>query len=162
MAIHSAKVTHFGVRGDDVILSSGQVINNFHKENACFGAVCPVHMPTDHSMREWPLAFNGRHMVRIMPGVEVTDLHGTFLPGVDQSDKPRLVVVDPDDYYFNAEGTAIIRNSGICMKCGEHIHSTHVHDLASCDCESSFTDGGLNYIRQNESVQNTSIVYTKS
>lgn len=161
MAIHSAKLTHSGVRGDDVILSSGQTINNFHKDTNCFGDVCPVHSPSDHTMREWPLAFNGRHMVRIVPGVEVTELHGTFLPGVDQSEKPRLIVIDPDDFVFNVEGKAIIRNSGICKLCGDHIYSSYRHDFTSCQCGASFTDGGHNYIRQSADVENTSIIYTK-
>lgn len=160
MTIHSAKLIHSGVRGDDVILSSGQTINNFHKGTNCFGDVCPVHSPSDHTMREWPLAFNGRHMVRIMPGVTVTELHGTVVAGT-HSDKPVLVVIDPDDFIYNVEGTAIIRNSGICKKCGDHFFSSYRHDYASCKCGKSFTDGGFDYIRQSADVENTSIVYTK-
>lgn len=162
MAIHSAKLIHSGVRGDDVILSSGQTINNFHKDNNCFGDFCPVHNPSDHTMREWPLAFNGRHMVRIMPGIVVTDVIGTFLPGVDQAGKPLLVVIDPDDFVFNVEEKAIVRNSGICRKCGDHIYSNYRHDFVSCECGASFTDGGFDYIRQSADLENTSIIYMKA
>lgn len=161
MAIHSAKVTQSGINGDNLILSSGQTINNFHKGEDCFGEFCSVHNPSDHTVKDWLLAFNGKHMVRIMPGIEVSEIHGIMLTGTEDSDKARLVVIDPDDYEFNKSDSAILRNSGICRQCGESIYSTHVHDYASCKCGSSFTDGGHDYIRQGGDIQNTSIVYTK-
>lgn len=43
----------------------------------------------------------------------------------------------------------ILRNSGICKQCKDHLVSRHRHDFVSCSCGKSFVDGGLEYLRRN-------------
>ena len=42
---------------------------------------------------------------------------------------------------------AIKRNAIRCKKCGDIIESKNVHDFKMCSCQSSFVDGGHQYIR---------------
>lgn len=41
----------------------------------------------------------------------------------------------------------IKRNAIRCKKCGDIIESKSVHDFQMCSCQSSFVDGGHEYIR---------------
>jgi hypothetical protein len=42
----------------------------------------------------------------------------------------------------------LIRNSAVCVRCGDSIESKHPHDWVSCSCGSIFVDGGLEYMRR--------------
>jgi len=42
----------------------------------------------------------------------------------------------------------ITRNAVKCLKCGDIIESTHVHDFKACSCGAVFVDGGLEYLRR--------------
>lgn len=160
MAIHSAKLLSTGKHRPDIELSSGQIVLNFHPEGECFGKFCPVHKPSAHSMGDWPLAFTGSHMVRIVPGVRVNELHGLVIE--DYSSEPVAVVIDPDDYAFASAGKAILRNSGICPDCGDHIVSSHRHDYRECSCGKSMVDGGPAYIRRTLDLIDTSLVFLRA
>lgn len=157
MAIHSATVISSGKERPDLKLSSGQRVLNFHPEGSCFGEFCSVHKPSEHSMRDWPLAFTGAHMVRIVPGLRVSEGQGFLVP--DYSDEPVPVVIDPDDYEFLRSGQAIIRNSGVCPHCGEQISSHHRHDYRECSCGKSMVDGGTSYLRRTVDLIDSSIVF---
>lgn len=120
--------------------NSGQVLANTHPSDACLGEFCPLHNPSDHELRGENLSFNGKHMVR-----EVNS----------------ELFIDPDDYYFNKYGSAILRNSAKCALCGDQIVSSHRHDFVSCECGEIFVDGGLDYLRRGannlENIIETSI-----
>lgn len=160
MAIHSATVLNPGSERPNIRLSSGQTVLNFHGDGDCLGDFCPVHKPSEHSLRDLPLAFTGNHMVRIVSRSEISDPHGIYIP--DYADHSVLVAIDPDDYIFRAHGKAIIRNSGSCPHCGDHIVSYHGHDYRSCSCGKSAVDGGTNYLRRSGDVIETSIVFYTS
>jgi len=42
----------------------------------------------------------------------------------------------------------LTRNAVRCRKCNTIAESKHVHDFVWCQCKSTFTDGGLDYIRR--------------
>jgi hypothetical protein len=42
----------------------------------------------------------------------------------------------------------LISNKVKCLKCGDIIESSSVHDLKSCSCGNVFVDGGLDYRRR--------------
>ena len=67
-----------------LMLSSGQLLTNVHSDEECLGAFCPIHNPSQHTLREYPLSFSGTHFYRILP---------------DNS-----LRVDPDDYLLNKNG----------------------------------------------------------
>ena len=157
MALHSAKIYGVPKQRPDVTLSSGQLVLNFHGEGQCFGDVCPVHKPTEHSMREWPLAFTGSHMVRIVPGITVSEAQGISVP--EYSSKPVAVVIDPDDYSFVRSGHAVLRNSGVCPECGDVLQSQSRHDFQECKCGKNFLDGGTDYIRRTVDLIDTSLAF---
>lgn len=123
---NNTKQTEEKTMSNPIILSSGQVITNFHPPGSCLGEHCPVHKPSDHPYKDEPLFFNGVHMVRRI--------------GTD-------VVIDPDDYLFNRDGHAILKNSVKCLECGSTITSTSRHDFQQCHCENVFIDGGYTYLR---------------
>lgn len=110
-----------------VRLNGGLVIKNIHTEDVCASRNCPIHNPSDHEFRGYPLHFNGHNMYRM---VGVTP------------------VIDPDDYYFSIEGKAILRNSLTCVHCGDMVESTYRHDFSTCRCGKVSADGGLDYIRR--------------
>lgn len=116
---------------NDIQLSGGQIVHNFHTKTDCLGVVCPVHNPSDHEYRDFPLFFNGKHMIR-----QISD-----------SDDDKWVV-DPDDYYFNKDGQAILKNSAQCLNCGYILISVFRHDFKECSCKNLFVDGGFDYIRR--------------
>jgi len=157
MAIHSATVLNPESNRPNIRLSSGQTVLNFHAEGDCFGDICPVHSPTEHSLRELPLAFTGNHMVRIIPDVETDEVYGFHFD--EYSASPVPVAIDPDDYLFRASGKAIIRNSGYCAYCEDHVVSYHRHDYKSCACGRSAVDGGTSYLRRSGKIVETSIVF---
>lgn len=43
---------------------------------------------------------------------------------------------------------AIKSNKIQCLKCGDIIESTHVHDFKWCSCERVAVDGGKEYLRR--------------
>lgn len=156
MALHSARIINPKPR-PDVILSSGQQVNNFHGEGTCAGDFCPVHKPSDHPLLEFPLAFTGRHLVRIISEIPPNSLVGI---DIDQLKGPQLVAIDPDDYFLTITGKAILRNSAICGECGEHIVSHYTHDYKTCSCGASSVDGGPMYLKRLGRALDTSIVFT--
>jgi len=157
MALHSAKIYGAPKQRPDVTLSSGQLVLNFHGESQCFGDVCPVHKPTEHSMRDWPLAFVSGSMVRIVPGVTVSEAQGVRIPQF--SERPVPVVIDPDDYGFLRSGSAVLRNSGVCPECGDELQSNSRHDFQECKCGKNFVDGGTDYIRRTVDLIDTSLAF---
>lgn len=124
MALYSAEINEKG----QVVLSGGQIINNIHADNQCLGEHCPLHNPTAHSYRDLPLVFNGVNMVRKV--------------------SKNKFVIDPDDYNFSQNGSAILKNSAKCLKCNETLNSKSRHDFNQCSCGNVFVDGGLSYIRR--------------
>lgn len=130
-----------------ITLSGGTVVHNVHGDGLCAGQRCPLHNPSDHDLRDLPLDFDGVHMIRI-------------------SDKyPLGYTIDPDDYEFNRNGAAILRNSAHCDACGDDIESLSRHDFKQCSCGAVFVDGGHIYIRHGysslDSYKNTSITIVK-
>lgn len=127
-----------------IVLSGGQLFERTHNEDQCLGDTCPLHNPSDHIYREDPLFFNGTHMYRIHNGE---------------------TIVDPDDYLFNKNGSAILKNSAKCLKCNVEIESVFQHDFVSCPCNDVFVDGGFTYIRHGwknkENYENTSVTCHK-
>ena len=113
-----------------VTLSSGRVIYNVHSDDSCFGEHCPLHNPSDHSLRGLPLDFDGTNMVRI------------------STQFPLGFTIDPDDYVFNRDGMVILRNSAHCLSCDTEIVSSFRHDFVSCSCGNVFVDGGKSYLRR--------------
>lgn len=109
-------------------LSSGQIIYSVHRSVTCQGEVCPLHKPSDHSLRIFPLKFD--------------PLMGHFFRDVYGTD-----VLDPDDYILRKYGKAIVRNSAQCLECGSRLVSEYRHDFKSCTCGNVFVDGGGAYIR---------------
>ena len=128
-----------------VLLSGGLVLHGVHESGKCLGSHCPLHNPSNHSLADLPLDFNGVNMVR------VTD------SGVS---------IDPDDYNFNESGSAILRNSAFCEECKVEVESKSRHDFATCKCGNISVDGGHSYIRRAvrdpHSYTNTSIVIEKA
>ena len=110
-------------------LSGGQVIYSFHKSDRCSGDVCPVHKPSDHSLREYDLHYN--FMV------------GSFFRNVDGE-----MTIDPDDYNLNTYGEVIVMNLISCNHCSDVIASTHRHDFRTCSCGKVSVDGGSSYLRR--------------
>lgn len=125
-------------------LSSGTVLRNPHNSEMCAGRHCPIHNPSDHPYRELPLDFNGTNMVRVDPSCEGG------------------VRIDPDDYEFNKENVAILRNSAECLNCSTNVASEHRHDFVSCKCGNVSVDGGHIYLKRSvrnaEGYKDTSIV----
>ena len=50
-------------------------LHNVHTEQLCAGEACPIHNPSDHHMKDWPLTWRGI-MVRACP-------HGRLHPDPD-------------------------------------------------------------------------------
>lgn len=159
MALHSARKIGPGraLNSVDLILSSGQQVNSFHGEGTCAGEFCPVHNPSDHPFLEFPLAFTGHHLVRIISELPVSSILGV---DIDQIEGPQLVTIDPDDFFLNETGKAIIRNSAICGECGEHIVSQTTYDYRTCSCGESSVDGGSIYLKRGGRALDISIVFT--
>lgn len=131
-------------------LSSGQTVFGFHDSDRCLGDHCPVHNPSNHELREFPLRFNFDAFVfeRIIPASE--GVEETFIP-------------DPDDYTLVSNGGKLIyRNSAQCVNCGEELISFSRHDFNTCACGDISVDGGHAYMRRVVNSGNfidTSIVY---
>lgn len=109
-------------------LSSGQTVHAIHKSTQCLGDVCPLHKPSDHVLRVFPLIYEPEsyHFYR--------DVFGTN-------------VLDPDDCHLHRDGKAIVRNAATCLICFDTIKSTFRHDYRRCSCGNVFVDGGLSYLR---------------
>lgn len=140
------------VNAQTIQLTSGQRISNFHKAEQCAPRNCPVHNPSDHGYLDLPLFFTGTYMVR--------------LTGETSDENPTGQIIDPDDYEFNRNGRAILRNSALCHDCGEEIVSTFRHDFVSCSCGKIAVDGGGSYprrvLRDGASFKDTSVIIYKS
>lgn len=132
------------------LLSSGQTVFNFHESSRCLGDHCPVHHPSDHVLREFPLRFNFDAFIfeRIIPASE--NVEETYIP-------------DPDDYTLVSRGGKLIyRNSAKCRNCGDELISFRRHDFKTCSCGDLSVDGGHDYIRRVGSATayiDTSITY---
>lgn len=133
-------------------LSSGQSVFGFHESGRCLGEHCPVHKPSNHALREFPLRFNFDAFVfeRIVP---TEDGNGEdFIP-------------DPDDYTLVSNGGKLIyRNSAKCMECDEELVSFRRYDFKTCSCGNLSVDGGHDYLRRRLASSegnfvDTSIVY---
>lgn len=139
------------VNAQTIQLSSGQRISAFHKASACEPRNCPVHRPSEHEYRDLPLYFTGTHMVR--------------LTGVSTNENPGGQIIDPDDYEYNINGKAILRNSAKCLSCQETIHSVYRHDYQTCPCGNISVDGGESYLKRSvndfSNYQDTSLVIHK-
>lgn len=158
MELHSAKLVEPADSYRPAVqLTSGQIVENFHGGESCLGSVCPVHKPSDHPYRDLPLAFTGGHMVRILPGIVPNPMAGVEVSGIEGI---VAVIIDPDDYGLRSSGSAIIRNSGYCIVCGDHIVSHYTHDYKSCSCGKSAVDGGNSYLRRTGHVLDTSLVFS--
>ena len=46
------------------------------------------------------------------------------------------------------EKRRIIKNQAQCLKCGDLIESTHVHDYRTCNCGNLSVDGGEYYLKR--------------
>lgn len=131
-------------------LSSGQTVFGFHDSGRCLGDHCPVHHPSDHALREFPLRFNFDAFVfeRIIPASE--GVEETFIP-------------DPDDYTLVSNGGKFIyRNSAKCLNCGDELVSFRRHDFKTCSCGRLSVDGGHSYARRlsnDGAFIDTSIIY---
>lgn len=124
-------------------LSSGQTIYSVHKSTQCYGKVCPLHNPSDHPLRDYPLWYDA--------------MIGSFFREINGQK-----VVDPDDYRLNSCGQVIVRNSARCMKCGIEVVSTHRHDFRRCQCGQTAVDGGSSYLRRlGSDFEDTSIIARK-
>lgn len=114
-------------------LSSGQVIHGFHKSTWCLGEHCPVHKPSNHEYRQYPLRFNFAQFVfeRVLP---------------ERNDEEFPFVIDPDDYNLNQNGGKILyRNSVRCNTCGDNIQSQYRTEHTSCFCGRVSVSGGNLY-----------------
>ena len=67
------------------------------------------------------------------------------------------IVIDPDDYFYNLEGEAILLNSAYCPDCRTILISLSRHDFQSCKC-GKFTDGGPYYIRRSAGLESRDVV----
>lgn len=156
MALYSAKVLDPESGLNTIQLSSGQIVSNSHSESQCYGEYCPLHEPTNHALRDLPLAFTGSHMVRLTSTSNKPSMATITISGIPGN---HTVVIDPDDYSFNHYNQAIIRNSGYCMDCGTHLISEDRHDFKECKCGESFVDGGSSYMRRSGRLLDTSLVF---
>jgi hypothetical protein len=131
-------------------LSSGQTVFGFHDSNSCLGEHCPVHKPSNHELRGFPLRFNFDAFIfeRIIPTTEENE--ETFIP-------------DPDDYTLVSNGGRLIyRNSAKCLECDEELVSFSRYDFKTCSCRNLSVDGGHLYLRRvanNGTFIDTSIIY---
>lgn len=46
------------MKGENFMLHNGDMLLNVHSVEECVGA-CPMHKPSDHHMRDWPLDWRG-------------------------------------------------------------------------------------------------------
>lgn len=125
-------------------LSGGQVLSNFHRSDDCWNQRCPVHNPSDHAYRDYPLHFlDNRYMVRLSEGF------------------PHNMMIDPDDPMLALavkEGAdrLILRNSAYCETCDEVAVSTRRYDYHACKGKHVRVDGGYDAIHRvygNEKVE---------
>ena len=80
--------------------SAGGAVVRTHGESECAGAVCVIHNPTDHHMREWPMNYRADRGL-----MERTCPHGVGHP-------------DPDDLAFHvANGRKWQSVHGCCGCC---------------------------------------------
>lgn len=110
---------------EQTTMADGRVLTH-HAQADCSG-VCPLHAPTNHQFRQYPLDWKQDW------GIMVRLVAGQTIP-------------DPDDYHVR-HGGYILVNSFYCEDCEQTITSHHRHDFAECEC-GNFTDGGHDYIRR--------------
>lgn len=130
-------------------LTSGQTIERFHASGECYGDHCPVHNPSDHAFRNFPLGFNMEIFMftRILPD----PVAGVF------------EIPDPDDYNYGKSKTVIMRNSALCDICKTEVESHYRHDFAQCECGAISVDGGHVYLkRSGTDYIDTSVIFTHS
>lgn len=135
---------------EQTTLESGRVLTH-HGPEVCYRDICPLHNPTNHKYRQYPLdwAEDWGVMVRLVDGRRV---------------------VDPDEYKLRTlpkNGTLILENAVKCLLCKERIVSVHRHDFNYCGCGNVAVDGGHDYLRRvfsqgGESWADDSVVITES
>lgn len=105
------------------------VMLTHHDAGTCKGSRCPIHNPSDHALRSFPLDFipEAGCMARIVGETRVPD---------------------PDDYKILNGAKVIWRNSAVCGDCLTEIVSTHRHDYVTCPCGKVSVDGGHSYLRR--------------
>jgi hypothetical protein len=139
------------VNDQTIQLTSGQRLSAVHKASQCAPRNCPLHRPSEHEYRDLPLFFTGTYMVR--------------LTGEINDENPTGQIIDPDDYEYNRNGRAILRNSALCHSCGEEIVSAFRHDFVTCSCGNVAVDGGGSYprrvLRDGASFKDTSVIFYK-
>lgn len=113
-----------------------------HEVGTCKGSRCPIHNPSDHALRSFPLDFfaDVGCMARIVGDI---------------------LVPDPDDYKILNGEEVIWRNSARCNNCEEDVESTFRWDFRSCECGNVAVDGGHDYLRRvfgDKGYEDTSIV----
>ncbi len=98
-----------------------------HGAGQCAGEKCPLHKPSNHEYRDYPMDWNSDWglMVRLVDDEQI---------------------VDPDD--MNNRPGYIKRNSARCLKCGTEVVSRHRHDYVTCPCGNVSCDGGNAYLRR--------------
>lgn len=116
---------------EQTTLDSGTVLTH-HDWQICGGEPCPLHNPTDHEFRQYPMDWDSSWgvMVRRVP-----------IPGGVET------VIDPDEYRLRGP-KYILENSAKCLECGDHIISMSRHDFETCSCGNISVDGGHDYQRR--------------
>lgn len=129
---------------EQTTLAGGRVLNH-HAKGTCRGEVCPLHNPSDHEYRDYPL-----------------DWHDEWRVMIRRTENDQFQI-DPDDFTIRnlkPGQTYILENSGYCRKCQVKLVSTHRHDFVQCPC-GQFVDGGHDYLRRTLDLLDTSCIYTK-
>lgn len=101
-----------------------------HNASVCAGQHCPLHNPSDHEYRQYPLDWDSLTgvMIRLLPSGET--------------------VIDPDEYRLHQKERYLYINRAVCNKCYEAVASVHRHDFKTCSCGNLSVDGGHDYPRR--------------
>lgn len=117
---------------EQTTMPDGQVLTH-HDWSVCGGEPCPLHNPTDHQYRQYPMDWDSAWcvMVRRIP-----------IPGGVET------VIDPDEYRLRQERPYLLENAAKCLECNTRIVSTFRHDFVTCPCGNVSVDGGHDYARR--------------
>lgn len=115
---------------EQTTLDSGMVLVH-HDQANCSGR-CPLHSPTDHEFRQYPMDYDFAWgvMVRRIP-----------VPGGVET------IIDPDEYRLRGP-KYLLENSAQCLECDTRIVSMTRHDFVTCRCGKVSVDGGHEYARR--------------
>lgn len=136
---------------EGTVMPDGRTLYH-HESLVCEGGICPLHNPTDHEYRQYPLDWDDLWgvMVRRVPVDGGVETH-----------------IDPDEYKIRnlKKGqNLILENAAKCLECKERIVSLHRHDFVTCSCGNVSVDGGHDYMRRafkGENWYDDSVIYTK-